>query len=1089
MKTCARILNVVVLLAIAAAGPVWAQGPRLVDSPIPVTGDAVHIQQEWTPPNVATAPSALATAGVSPQPEPAPLAGSGWQTEQVDAPKTFHFLGNRSLVLDSAGHPHLAYGGDHLYYAWHDGTDWQIETVDPNLGTGMFATIALDASDAPRIAYYDREGEELKYAYRDGSWHTEAITAANWCDEVGASSLALDGTGRPHIVYCGPTGDLRYTWHDGSDWQTEQVAADTVDFPTLALDAAGRPHISYYDNANAYLKYAYHDGITWQFTTLGARSSRTSLVLDAQDHPHISTGPDSLYPGSVRYFYYDGSAWISQTVVSADVRGYTSLALDTAGRPHISFIDRDIWHLQYAYYDGAAWQVQSVAEASTSNANQSTSLVLDALDQPCIAYLYEFDLRYLYADGSPRGGNDPSSQRSGHPEDWQIEIVDRGGDVGQWTSLALDTAAQPHISYYDNTNSDLKYAYHDGTAWQIETVDSAGNVGYYTSLALDSADQPHISYCRLSSSPLPICQDLRYVHYDGTSWISTTVSSGSAGAYSSLALDAADRPRIAYYNASGQQLCYAAYDGSTWQTQVVTSSVGDQPEGISLALDSADQPCICYFDSLLGQLKYAHYDGESWHIETVHSNYSAGWACALALDSSNQPHISYYQYSTDRIRYAHYNGSGWQMEIVAPGYFAQGSTAVALDAFDRPHISFRGDPPNHGLMHAVRGETGWVVEAIDHAFTGEYSSLALDAGANPHISYYDYRYGDLRYAYRACGPVEAVLIDGPALLPVGSMGLYHASYTPVTATLPLFTWNNGTISPTAAYSWTTPGVYTVTVTATNPCGQAVATQTVTVICQSVEDVLVQGPTTLPSGQPGIFTATYTPLTATLPVTIAWDNGGSGPTTVYSWTAPGFYTVTVTATNPCGQAVATQTLTVTCQPVEDVLVQGPTTLLRGQAGTFTATYTPLTATLPLTLTWDNGTAGPTAAYSWTTPGAYTVTVTATNDCSAVSATLAVVVCQPVEEVNIVGPVDLRVRETGIFTATYLPLTATLPVTITWTDGSSGPTAAYSWTTPGDYTVAVTATNACGGASAAASVTVRSYRIYLPLVKNWNTGAFR
>ena len=52
--------------------------------------------------------------------EPLPSAG-GWQTECADCPRQFSNMTDHSLRLDAEGHPHVAYGGDHLYYAWSDG--------------------------------------------------------------------------------------------------------------------------------------------------------------------------------------------------------------------------------------------------------------------------------------------------------------------------------------------------------------------------------------------------------------------------------------------------------------------------------------------------------------------------------------------------------------------------------------------------------------------------------------------------------------------------------------------------------------------------------------------------------------------------------------------------------------------------------------------------------------------------------------------------------------------------------------------------------------------------------------------------------
>jgi hypothetical protein len=44
------------------------------------------------------------------------------------------------------------------------------------------------------------------------------------------------------------------------------------------------------------------------------------------------------------------------------------------------------------------------------------------------------------------------------PMTWSIETVDAAANVGQYSSIALDSNGYPHISYYDIYWKDLKYA-------------------------------------------------------------------------------------------------------------------------------------------------------------------------------------------------------------------------------------------------------------------------------------------------------------------------------------------------------------------------------------------------------------------------------------------------------------------------------------------------------------------------------------------------------------------------------------------------------------------------------------------------------
>lgn len=603
----------------------------------------------------------------------------------------------------------------------------------------------------------------------DLSWNVERLVAPKQVGGIEQDSLALDSQGRPHIAY--GSDSLYYARFDGAAWRLEIVdPAVNLTGASLALDGDNHPHISYYDWFYDDLKYAYWTGSGWQIETIdtdGDVGFFNCLALDSQGRPYISYRDRTNQ--DLKIARQTDTGWDIQTVdAMGDVGNYASLAVDSGDTAHIAYLDETNGDLKYARWTGSGWELFRVDPSY--EAGRDISLALDGLGYPHISYTV--DIKETI--GSPM--NLKHAWWTGAT--WETETIDTDvGGVDQ-TSLAMDDLGRPHLTYHQNKTGSygLKYASWNGTTWLIENLDP--DAGTDSSLALDAAGEPHVAYTKRDGYI-----NLYYTHKPGATWKTEVVDRGAGAGDSSLDLDSQGYPHIAFFDGRIMQTSVARWNGSDWQFDPV------DPGGVmSMKLDSAGHEHLTIYDGVNVDLKYAHWTGAQWQRETVASAGSVGLHAALALDSQDHPHIAYSDYTNAALMYTHWSGSAWISDTVDTGDiigFTQSS--LALDSAERPHIAYY-DYWGKDLKYASWSGTAWITEtlAMDIGLLDGLNdvALALDANNYPHVAYHNEKADDVIYIHRTGGAWTSEVIynaekyfEPHVWMVIDNLNRPHLSYT------------------------------------------------------------------------------------------------------------------------------------------------------------------------------------------------------------------------------------------------------------------------------------------------------------------------
>ena len=304
-------------------------------------------------------------------------------------------------------------------------------------------------------------------------------------------------------------------------------------------------------------------------------------------------------------------------------------------------------------------------------------------------------------------------------------MIDGPGDVGQYSSIASGGTGV-FVSYYDADNGDLKLAVctslcdRTNASWTVTTVDSAGDVGRYTSLAINGAGNPLIAYYDATNNALKLATCTGGCTTPAPAWIVTTVDrgSGDSGRYASLV--GGDNPMVAYYDQANGDLKLAtcmtacATSSPAW-TITTVDGAGDVGRFAVMRTDFTRPLIIAYADASNGRLKTAictvscTSGSPSWTFSVIDSlDASVEMGISLALNNG-APSISYYDTAHGHLKLATCNTS---CGTSSPAWVTSTIDAVG-DAGRWSALVLNGHIPGIAYFGNIRNCTGPVCHEVN----------------------------------------------------------------------------------------------------------------------------------------------------------------------------------------------------------------------------------------------------------------------------------------------------------------------------------------------------------------------------------------